>query len=152
MEIIFELLFELFGDFLLAFVVEAFGSLFSSIRGRSAVDTGRSATTKPARAATGMSDGDTAESPRRGQRWPLRLVLGAALGALSLTLFPHSFAKTVDTRLAVLIGVPLACGLAMGAIGAQKRKRHQEAAAIDSFRNGFLFALPFVAVRFFFTT
>ena len=144
MEIIFELLFEFFGEYVLAFIWEALSSLFGSLFGaRAPAANAVAASGKPA-------DADGAR--RRGLGWPLRLAAGAVLGALSLYFFPHSFAKTLDLRLAVLIGVPLACGLSMGAIGALKRKRNQQAAAIDSFRNGFLFALPFVTVRFFFTT
>ena len=143
MEILFKLLFELFGEYILAFLFEAIGSLFSSITQRgSASSVARSASTGPEEASA---------SVKRGLGWPARLIAGTILGALSLYVFPHSFAKSFDTQLAVLIGVPIACGLSMGAIGALKRKRHQEAAAIDSFRNGFLFALPFVAMRFFFT-
>lgn len=145
MEIVLERLFELFGEFLPAFVVEAFASLFGSLGGRSVAQ-------RAATRAGATGDDAAACLPRPGQGWPLRLTLGAALGAFSPFLFPHSFAKTLDARLAVLIGVPPACGLSMGAIGAQKRKHNQEAAAIDSFRNAFLFALPFVAIRFFFIT
>ena len=141
MEVIFELLFEFLAEYLLAFLVEAIGSLFSSWRFGSTGST--SGLTSAASAAT---------TPRRRLGWPLRLVAGAVLGALSLYLVPHSFAKTLDTQVAMLIGVPILCGLSMATIGAFKRKRNQEAAAIDSFRNGYLFALPFVAVRFFFTT
>ena len=79
-------------------------------------------------------------------------LVSSAFGSVfgSVWLFPASVAKTQDVRLAVLIGVPIACGLSMGLIGSFKRKRGREAAAVESFRNGFLFALPFVAIRFFF--
>jgi len=139
MEFIFEILFELFGEFLLALVVEATGSLFRALTGGSAV-----------RSADSDTEGSAVPVGNLAG-WPLRLLLGLLCGAASLWLFPHSFAKTLDTQLAVLIGVPVACGLSMGAIGAFKRKHQREVAAIDSFRNAFLFALMFVGVRFFFT-
>ena len=151
MEVILELLFELFGEYLLAFLVEVFGSLFSAWRSGSAARAGGNAPTPASSAAARPDHAAATATPPLRMGWPVRLVAGAVLGAVSLYFFPHSFAKTLDTQLAVLIGVPILCGLSMGAIGALKRKRHQEAAAIDSFRNGFLFALPFVTVRFFFT-
>ena len=39
------------------------------------------------------------------------------LGWASLQVFPASFLSVPDTRIAALIGVPLACGLAMAAVG-----------------------------------
>ena len=145
MEIIFELLFEFLGEYVLAFLVElvssAFGSVFGSVfRPHTAVDGG-----------TAHSETAIAPPARRFKPgWFGRLIAGIVLGAVSVWLFPASVAKTQDVRLAVLIGVPIACGLSMGLIGSFKRKRGREAAALESFRNGFLFALPFVAIRFFF--
>ena len=137
MEVILELLFEFFGEYVLAVLWEllasAFGPVFRSRR-----------PPKP------EHDG-AATTPAFRVGWFGRLIAGTVLGALSLWLFPMSFAKTFDVKLAVLIGVPIACGLSMGLIGALKRRRGRDTAAIESFRNGFLFALPFVAIRFFFT-
>ena len=132
-----ELLFEFFGEYVLAVLWELLASAFgSAFRSR--------------QLATSGSDGSaTALAFRVG--WFGRLIAGTVLGALSVWLFPVSFAKTLDVKLAVLIGVPIACGLSMGLIGAPKRRRGRDTAAIESFRNGFLFALPFVAIRFFFT-
>ena len=137
MEVILESLFEFFGEYVLAVIWELLASTFgSAFRSR--------------QSATAASAG-TAAAPAFRVGWFGRLIAGTVLGALSVWLFPVSFAKTLDVKLAVLIGVPIACGLSMGLIGALKRRRGRDTAAIESFRNGFLFALPFVAIRFFFT-
>ena len=137
MEIILELLFEFLGEYVLAFLVGLISSAFGPVSGARAVAAG-----------TDVADDAPARAFKLGCFG--HLIAGAALGALSVWLFPASFAKTQDVRLAVLVGVPLACGLSMGLIGSFKRRRGREAAALESFRNGFLFALPFVAIRFFF--
>ena len=136
MEVILELLFEFFGEYVLAVIWELLASAFGSVfRSRQPAKLERDGTAAvPAFRAGGFG----------------RLIAGTALGALSVWLLPVSFAKTLDVKLAVLIGVPIACGLSMGLIGALKRGRGRDTAAIESFRNGFLFALPFVAIRFFF--
>ena len=136
MEVIFELLFEFLAEYVLAFLWELIANAFGSLFGQSS-------------AASSLA----ASAPERKFKlgWFGRLIAGALLGALSVWLFPASFAKTQDVRLAVLIGVPIACGLSMGLIGSFKRRHGREAAALESFRNGFFFALPFVAMRFFFT-
>ena len=137
MEVILELLFEFFGEYVLAVLWELLASAFgSAFRSRQPA--------KPER------DG-AAAAPAFRVGWFGRLIAGTVLGALSVWLLPVSFARTLDVKLAVLIGVPIACGLSMGLIGALKRRRGRDTAAIESFRNGFLFALPFVAIRFFFT-
>jgi hypothetical protein len=138
MEVIFELLFEFLAEYLLAFLWELLASTFGSMLNSR---------------TTASNINATENLPARPFKlgWFGRLVGGAALGALSVWLFPASFAKTLDVRLAVLIGVPIACGMSMGLIGSFKRKHGRETAALESFRNGFLFALPFVAIRFFFT-
>ena len=137
MEVILELLFEFFGEYVLAVLWELLASAFgSAFRSR--------------QSAAAESDGTTA-APAFRVGWFGRLIAGTVLGALSVWLFPVSFARTLDVKLAVLIGVPIACGLSMGLIGALKLRRGRDTAAIESFRNGFLFALPFVAIRFFFT-
>ena len=144
MEIIFELLFEFFGEYVLAFLVELLSSAFGSVFGKS-----RSASAD----VNTSQEADDSAAPARSFKlgWFGRLIAGITLGAVSVWLLPASFAKTQDVRLAVLIGVPIACGLSMGLIGSLKRRRGREAAALESFRNGFLFALPFVLMRFFFT-
>ena len=136
MEVIFELLFEFLAEYVLAFLWELIANAFGSMFGQS-----------------GAASGLAAAAPERKFKlgWFGRLIAGALLGALSVWLFPASFAKSQDVRLAVLVGVPIACGLSMGLIGSFKRKRGRDTAALESFRNGFMFALPFVAMRFFFT-
>ena len=136
MEVIFELLFEFLGEYVLAFLWELIANAFGSLFGQS-----------------GAASSLTADASERKFKlgWFGRLIAGVLLGALSVWLFPTSFAKSQDLRLAVLIGVPIACGLSMGLIGSFKRKRGRDTAALESFRNGFMFALPFVAMRFFFT-
>jgi hypothetical protein len=132
MELIFELLFEFFFEYALAFLVEFIGGLFG------------------ARSNATLTPTVEDKQSRRVWGWVFRVIAGGILGALSVWIFPVALAKTLDTQVAILIGVPLACGLSMGLIGQFKQRRNKPRAAIHSFTNGFLFALPFVAARFMF--
>jgi hypothetical protein len=152
MEILVEALFELFGEVVLGFVVELIGSAFSSL-----VSTLRSA---PA-----ARIGPRAQAPHAGDDTPPRpaaplpaftkfmlyLLLSTVLGLLSLFVFPKSFAHTLDTRVAVLVGTPIACGLLMAALGEWRRKRGRASRPLESFSQGFAFALPMALMRFFWT-
>ena len=132
MEIIFELLFQLFGEFILSFVFElltrAAGWMAapwaSSLREHSAP------VTKMLRAL-------------------IYLGSGLLCGWVSLLILPESLARTMDTRLAILIGVPLLCGASMALIGYLRKQKGKEAVAIESFGYGFLFAASMSLFRFF---
>jgi hypothetical protein len=74
--------------------------------------------------------------------------LGAVAGAISLWLVPELLIKSQWLRIANLIITPLAAGAAMGALGAWRRRRHEELIRLDRFAYGFLFALAMALVRF----
>jgi hypothetical protein len=163
MEILVEGLFELFGELILGFVFELLGSLLGSLSGRiwnGLRSVARPAGTPPVRPRAHSPYADDTPTPAAAPSGPaspsLRLafylVVGTLLGGLSLLLFPQSFARTLDTRVAVLIGTPLACGLMMAAIGEFKRKRGRVAKTLESFGFGCAFALPMALLRFFLAT
>ena len=91
--------------------------------------------------------------PLSGSAWFVLFALaGCAIGVVSMQLFPASFARTLDTRIAVLIGVPLACGLMMAAVGAWRQKRGRPSGSLESFSHGRAFALPTTLIRFIWAT
>jgi hypothetical protein len=74
---------------------------------------------------------------------------GAILGALSLLVLPtHLVAH--PWRIANLIGTPIAVGGVMVAMGAFRARRGEEVLRIDRFAFGYVFALCFALVRFYF--
>ena len=77
-------------------------------------------------------------------------VFGAALGGLSLLIFPHYLVAVKSLRIANAALSPIAAGLGMAAIGAWREKRGQVVLRIDRFSYGYLFALAFGLVRFWF--
>jgi hypothetical protein len=123
----FELLFSIFGEFLLQIVVEAL------------VELGLHTFAEPLRrkrspwlAATGYA------------------VFGAAFGGLSLLVLPSHLVVNHLGQVANLLLAPVAAGLAMAILGAWRARRGQDALRIDSFSYGYLFALTFALVRFHF--
>ncbi len=78
-------------------------------------------------------------------------LLGAAAGGLSLLVFPQHIASE-PLRLANLVLVPFATGLAMMAMGAWRSKRGDGLLRIDRFGCGYLFALSLALVRYGFTS
>ncbi|AJC45330.1 hypothetical protein [Xanthomonas sacchari] len=77
-------------------------------------------------------------------------LLGACMGGLSLLLLPKQLATSDAARLAVLIGVPVLAGALMAAVGGWRERRGQQRLRLDRFFYGYLFALCFALVRFFF--
>ncbi len=147
MEIILGALFELFGELILGALAELLlgligqliGDMFSGMFNRL---TGRSRTTLT-----------EARRPLSGSaRFVLFALASCAIGALSLQLFPASFARTLDTRIAVLVGVPIACGLMMAAVGAWRQRRGRPAGSLESFHHGLAFALPTTLIRYIWAT
>jgi len=76
------------------------------------------------------------------------VVFGAALGGLSLLVFPAHFVRRAHLRILNLLIAPIAAGLGMAAIGAWRARRGDAALRIDRFGYGYLFALALAAVRF----
>jgi hypothetical protein len=76
------------------------------------------------------------------------LMLGAALGGLSLLIFPSSFVTGQTARIATLLVTPLLAGGLMVALGAWRRRRDQQLIRLDRFGYAFAFALGMSLVRF----
>jgi len=75
-------------------------------------------------------------------------VMGAILGAISLLILPGLLMASREAQIANLILTPLVAGAVMAAIGAWRRRRHQELIRLDRFAYGYLFALAMALVRF----
>ena len=147
MEFILGALFELLGELILGALAELLlglvgqlvGDMFSGIFNRL---TGR-----------GREAVADARKPLSGSaRLVLFALVSGVIGVVSLQLFPASFARTLDTRIAVLIGVPIACGLMMAAVGAWRQKRGRPAGSLESFSHGLAFALPTTLIRYIWAT
>jgi len=75
-------------------------------------------------------------------------ILGVLAGFLSLLIFHHSLAKHETFRLANLIITPIAAGSLMWLIGYWRTKRDRKTISLESFWQGFIFALGMALVRF----
>jgi hypothetical protein len=125
MEIIFELLFSFFGEFLLQVLFEVLAEL------------GLHSMREPFR--------------RPPNPWLAALgyaIFGAIAGALSLLVFPTLFVHAHGLQVLNVALTPLAAGLAMMALGAWRQRRDQDLIRIDKFAYGYLFALAMALVRF----
>ncbi len=76
------------------------------------------------------------------------LLIGSALGGVSLLVAPGHFTAPGWPRTLSLVCTPLAAGAGMAAIGAWRQRRGQALFRIDKFAFGYLFALAFAVVRF----
>ena len=153
MEIIFEVLFELFGQIILTFLAEVIGGLFGNLfsNAKDGVASRLRPATKP---GAHPPDADGAAPERSfspAAKLAFYLCLSGLFGWISLHLFPVSLARHRDTKIAMLIGVPLVCGLLMAVIGEFKRKRGRVAQTLESFGYGLAFALPIALIRFLWT-
>ena len=75
--------------------------------------------------------------------------IGLSVGGLSLAVFPHLLVGA-RFRLINLIVSPVVSGALMSALGSWRRRRGDAVLRIDRFSYGFLFAVGFAVVRFFF--
>lgn len=126
MEFILELLFEIFGEFILQFVFEALSEV------------GLHRFRKPAQSGPSSS-------------WLAiagYALLGALCGALSLWLFPNFFIRSHVGRGISLVVTPLLAAAAMALVGAWRRKRGEELVRLDRFTYGYVFAFAMAAIRF----
>lgn len=127
-----EALFEIFGELIFQVVFSLLGELFSGTIGA-----GFSAAAK--------------WNPPPLVKATLYLLAGCALCWLSLLIFPHPFAQRPESRMIVLIGTPLACGMSMGLIKGLRRKNPDGVPfSFYGFFYGVLFALPMALGRFLF--
>ena len=120
-----EILFELFGEFILQFLFEIL-AVFG-----------------PHKWATSLR--------RPSEAWMTAsyfAIFGMLAGGMSLLIVHAHFITHKPTRIVNLIVTPLAIGAAMSFIGAW-RERHDEAMLrFDRFSYGYLFALGFAFIRF----
>jgi hypothetical protein len=127
MEIIFEFLFSFLGEV----VLQILGEVFIEMGLHSVAEPFRREP-KPWMAAVGYT------------------VFGAAIGALSLLVFPHYLVASKGLRVANAALSPIVAGLSMAALGKWRAKRGQAVLRIDKFAYGYLFALAFGLIRFWF--
>ena len=127
MEVIFELLFEAFGDILLQVLFEALAEVgIHLVRGR-------------------------VEHAQSRSKWRLMLgyaLLGAMAGGLSLLPFPNALAHSHAGRLATLLLAPLVAAASTVALGRWRARRGQDPVNIDRMAYAYLFALAMAAVRY----
>jgi hypothetical protein len=76
------------------------------------------------------------------------VILGAAIGFLSVLIFPHPLIHPSPVHGASLLISPVVTGLVMSQIGRVLRRRGRESTQIESFGYGFVFALAMALVRF----
>jgi hypothetical protein len=127
MEVIFELLFEAFGEIILQIVFEALAEVGIHLR------RGR------------------VEHAESSSKWRLLLgypMLGAIAGGLSLLVFPQSLAHSHNGRLATLLLAPLCAAASTVALGRWRARRGQPSLNIDRMAYAYLFALGLAAVRY----
>ncbi len=129
MEIIIEFLLSFLGEFLLQIV----GEVFLEVGLHSLAEPFRREP-KPWLAAIGY------------------MVFGAIIGALSLLVFPHYLVASKGLRVANAALSPIAAGLSMALMGKWRARRGQAVLRIDKFAYGYLFALGFALVRFWFAS
>ena len=131
MEVIFEALFEIFGELILQVLFEALAEVGVHLTRK---DTSGQAPRSPTLLVVGYA------------------VLGVIAGAASLLVFSQSLAHTHNGRLATLLLVPLAAALTTMFLGRWRVRKGQTAAGIDRFMYAYLFALGMASVRYVFAT
>ncbi|MCX5659798.1 MAG: hypothetical protein NTW19_08765 [Planctomycetota bacterium] len=73
---------------------------------------------------------------------------GGGMGCVSLLILPKLMITSPAWRVASLVLIPIAAGLAMSVLGDWRRRRGQSLLRIDRFAWGWLFALAMALVRF----
>jgi hypothetical protein len=122
-----ELLFEILGEFL----IQVFGELLIELGLHSMAEPFRKPP-NPWIAAIGYA------------------LFGAIFGGLSLLVISHYIVSGSTGRIVNLIATPVLAGLCMSLLGHWRSKRGQTLIRIDRFSYGYLFALSFALIRFFF--
>lgn len=129
MEVIFEILFGFFGELVLQLVGEIL------------IELGLHSMAEPFR--------------KKPSPWLAAIayaLFGAGIGALSLLVFPDYLVANKSLRVANTALSPIVAGLSMAAIGKWRAQRGQAVLRIDKFAYGYLFALGFALVRFWFAS
>lgn len=121
----FELIFEIFGEFLL------------QVFGEALFEMGLHALAEPFR-----------RKPHVAWAALGYAAFGALAGGLSLWMFPHHFTPAGALRMVNLFLTPLAVGLCMAGLGAWRAKRQEPLFLVNRFLYGFILAAGVAAVRF----
>jgi hypothetical protein len=80
------------------------------------------------------------------------VILGSAVGGLSLVIFPQSFVRSSRLHGISLLITPLLAGAAMSGVGWLRARQGKRLLRLDSFGYGAIFAFGMALVRFLFTT
>lgn len=126
MEIILELLFQFFGELLLQLIASGLGLV-----GEHAV--------QPYRRSRPRSPAASIVS---------HLLIGAALGGLSLLFLRHSLVHSELGRVATLFGAPAVAGVISAGIGMLLKRTGKDIVPLERFGYAYLFAFSISAVRF----
>ena len=78
----------------------------------------------------------------------LLVIVGLALGFLSVLIFPHPLVHPSKLHGISLLISPLLAGVAMATVGRGVRRRGRAPVPIESFGFGFAFALAVASIRF----
>lgn len=132
MELIFELLFQ----FIFEFILQLFGEVLVEL---------------------GLHTLLAAPFKDREGRNPLLavigyVILGSAVGGLSLLIFPQSFVRSSSLHGISLLITPLLAGTAMAGVGWLRMRQGKRLLRLDSFGYGAVFAFGMALVRFLYTT
>jgi hypothetical protein len=126
-----EIVFEVFGEFLLELIAEFIGDLVM-------------------RSVVAFFEMDEFESPVLAA--VMYLFLGACLGGLSLLIAPHPlFHRSRFQGISLLIS-PVLAGSAMSSVGSMLRSRNLKTIQLETFGCGFAFALGIALIRFIFAS
>lgn len=80
------------------------------------------------------------------------LLIGALIGAASLLIVGTHLVREEGLRIVNLVVTPLLVGMCMSALGTWRTRRGQTRLRLDSFAYGYLFALSFALIRYWFAT
>ena len=123
--------------FLVEIVLQFFGEILLQLLGELIVELGF------------RSLADTFRRPKHPALSIIGFTLwGAAIGALSLWLFPRSFIHSSTFREINLFVTPVVVGIAMSLVGRIRLKKGQDLEQLDRFGYAFTFAFAMAFVRF----
>lgn len=126
MEVLFEILFEFFGEVLINLIFQGLGLVGEH-------------TLQPYRSATPRSPTASIIS---------HVLVGAALGGLTLLVWQHSMMTNQLGRVATLFLSPLVAGGISAGIGALLRRSGKDTVPLERFGYAYLFAFSLSLVRF----
>jgi len=128
-EIIFEVLFSIFGELVLQLLAELLAEF-------------------------GLHSLAETVHPRK-ERNPIvaffgYALLGVIIGSLSLLIFPELLLNHKSHSIANIVITPILAGFVMMVVGIIKRRKHKTIIRLDSFSYGYIFALMMATTRYIF--